>query len=101
LLLPLLLLPLLPLPLLLLPLLPLPLRLYKADFERCRLCVSALCIRSVLKLERLRRGRRFDGWQRLEGRLIGGRFRLSRRLEGPFGSTSATLLRIVIAMQRL
>jgi len=64
---------------LLLPLLLLPLpdlRLYKADFERCLLCVSALCIWSVLKLKRLRRRRRrrLDGWQRLEGRLIGGRF---------------------------
>jgi hypothetical protein len=91
---------LLPLPLLPLPLLLLPnLRLYKANFERCLLCVSALCIQSVLKLKRLRRRRRLNGWQRLKERLIGRRFQLSRRLEeGPFGSTSATLLWIVIAI---
>jgi len=65
LLLPLLLLPLLLLPLLLLPLLLLPLpdlRLYEADFEYCFLCVSALYIRLVLKLKRLRRRRRLNGW---------------------------------------
>jgi len=80
--------------LLLLLLLP-DLRLYKADFKHC------LYIWLVLKLKRLRRRRRLNKWQRFKGRLIRGRFQLSRRLKGPFGSTSATLLWIVIAMQRL